>query len=221
MTAKGQTMSDGFNRLVNEWSLEVEVAGEPHIQTFRPLIDELTDMVRPSMNARGGGGLPSTRNLIDVKALDLLTHIQDVTRAWLNEWGVPSRGSTRTDIRRFVYRADTLHYTGVIETPDWERLTSYPDTWASRIWDLLEPPLQRPLRDSPCPRCGVAKAANEGGEILDVLVLEQRYGQEPTAVCRAGDCTAVWVGAEGLKSLGRELGIVFDTSVLEQEEKVE
>jgi hypothetical protein len=221
MTAKGQTMSDGFNRLVNEWSLEVEVAGEPRIQTFRPLIDELTDMVRPSMNARGGGGLPSTRNLIDVKALDLLTHIQDVTRAWLNEWGLPGRGSTRMDITRFVYRANMLHYNGTIETGDWERLTSYPDTWASRIWDLLEPPLQRPLRDSPCPRCGVAKAANEGGETVDVLVLEQRYGQEPTAVCRAGDCTAVWVGAEGLKSLGRELGIEFDTSVLEPEEKVE
>jgi hypothetical protein len=221
MTENGRTMSDGFNRLVNEWYLDVEVAGETRVQTFRPLIDELTDMVRPSMNARGGGGLPSTRNLIDVKALDLLTHIQDVTRAWLNEWGLSGRGSTGMDVRRFVYRANMLHYTGVIETPDWERLTSYPDTWASRIWDLLEPPLQRPLRDSPCPRCGAAKTANEGGETTDALVLEQRYGQEPTAVCRAGDCTAVWVGAEGLKSLGRELGIEFDTTALISEEKVE
>jgi hypothetical protein len=221
MTAKEQTMSDGFTRLVHEWTLQVDVAGEPRTQTFRPLIDELTDMVRPSMNARGGGGLPSTRNLIDVKALDLLTHIQDVTRAWLNEWQVPSEGSIRLDIMRFRLRAESLHHTGVIETADWERLTSYPDTWASRIWDLLEPPLQRPLRDSPCPRCGVAKTANEGGETMDALVLEQRYGQEPTAVCRAGDCTAVWVGAEGLKSLGRELGIEFDTSALISEEKVE
>jgi hypothetical protein len=221
MTAKGQTMSDGYERLVHEWSLQVEVAGEPRTQTFRPLIDELTEMVRPSMNARGGGGLPSTRNLIDVKALDLLTHIQDVSRAWLSEWLLPATGTTRGDIIRFRVHADTLHDTGTIETVDWERLTSYPDTWASRIWDLLEPPLQRPLRDSPCPRCGVAKAANEGGETTDALVLEQRYGQEPTAVCRAGDCTAVWVGADGLKSLGRELGIEFDTTALISEEKVE
>lgn len=208
-------MSDGFDRLVNEWTLQVDVAGETRVQVFRPLIDELTDLVRPSTNSRGGGGLPSTRNVIDVKALDLLTHIQDVTRAWLNEWRIPSSGrSLRTDIQRFVYRADTLHYTGVLQTADWERLTSYPGTWASRIWDLLEPPLQRPLRDAPCPRCGAAKSSNEGGETVDALVLERRYGQEVTAVCRAGDCTAVWVGEDGLKSLGRELGIEFDTSVL-------
>lgn len=214
-------MSEGFNRLVNEWTLQVEVAGEPVAQTFRPLIDELTDMVRPSMNSRGGGGLPSTRNLIDVKALDLLTHIQDVTRAWLQEWRVPGTGITRNDLVLFVTAANVLHGSTVIDTPTWERLTSYPDTWASRIWDLLEPPLQRALRNTPCPRCGVAKAANDAGETADVLVLEQRYGQEPTAVCRAGDCTAVWVGAEGLKSLGRELGIEFDTTALITDEKVE
>jgi hypothetical protein len=207
-------MSDGFDRLVYYWNLEVDVAGEPHVQTFRPLIEELNDLVRPSNNSRGGGGLPSTRNVIDVKALDLLTHIQDVTRAWLHEWNTASAGTTRDDLILFVDTANTLHTSGALDTPVWERLTSYPDVWAGRIWDLLEPPLQRPLRDSPCPRCGVAKAATEAGESVDAIVLERRYGQEVTAVCRAGDCTAVWVGEEGLKGLGRELGIEFDVSAL-------
>jgi hypothetical protein len=207
-------MTDGFNRLVNEWTLTVDVDGEPRVQAFAPLIDELAAMVNPSKNSRGGGGLPSTRNLLDVKALDLLMHIQDVTRAWLQEWGIPGSKDAKTDLIRFKGMLDNLHHTQTIDTTQWERLTAYPDTWAARIWDLLEPPLQRPLRDSPCPRCGAAKTTNEIGETIDALVLEQRYGQEPTAVCRAGDCTGTWVGEDGLKGLGRELGIEFNTEVM-------
>lgn len=210
-------MSEGFNRLVYYWSLEVDVAGEPVVQSFRPLVEELTELVRPSTNTRGGGGLPSTRNVIDVKALDLLTHIQDVTRAWLHEWNTPGAGTTRDDLILFVGTANTLHTSGALDTPVWERLTAYPDVWAGRIWDLLEPPLQRPLRDSPCPRCGAGKATTEAGETVDAIVLERRYGQEVTAVCRAGDCTAVWVGEEGLKGLGRELGIEFNVTALASE----
>jgi hypothetical protein len=207
-------MTDGFNRLVNEWTLRVDVDGEPVDQVFQPLIDELAALVNPSKNSRGGGGLPSTRNILDVKALDLLMHIQDVTRAWLQEWGIAGAGNTKSDIIRFKGMADNLHNTQSIETADWERLSAYPDTWAARIWDLLEPPMQRPLRDSPCPRCGTAKTTNEIGETIDALVLEQRYGQAPTAVCRAGECTGTWVGEDGLKSLGRELGIEFNTDAL-------
>jgi hypothetical protein len=207
-------MTDGFNRLVNEWTLRVEADGGPVDQVFQPLIDELAALVNPSKNSRGGGGLPSTRNILDVKALDLLMHIQDVTRAWLQEWGVKSFRSDRINIRLFVAHADALHSAGTLDTADWERLSAYPDTWAARIWDLLEPPMQRPLRDSPCPRCGTAKTTNELGETIDALVLEQRYGQSPTAVCRAGECTGTWVGEGGLKSLGRELGIEFNTDAL-------
>lgn len=208
-------MTDGYERLVNPWSLQVETGNGTVTQPFRPLIDELTDLVRPSNNSRGGGGLASTRNLVDVKALDLLSLIQDVTRAWLSEWGVNGSGSTRGDIIAFHDRANTLHRADVIDTTVWERLTAYPETWALRIWDILEPPLLRPLRDAECPRCGQRKARTDAGETVDAIVLERRYGQEVSAVCRADGCTAVWVGEDGLKSLGRELGIEFNTGALE------
>lgn len=207
-------MTDGYDRLVNPWSLQVETGNGTVTQPFRPLIDELTDLVRPSIEARGGGGSASTRNLVDVSALDLLAHIQDVTLGWLREWNVPGSGNTRADIVKFHDWANILHDSGAVETSTWERLAAYPETWAQRIWDYLEPPLQRPLRDSACPRCGVRKITVGGGDTADALVLERRFGQEVTAMCRADGCTATWVGEDGLKSLGRELGIEFNTDAL-------
>lgn len=207
-------MTDWYDRLVHPWTLQVEVAGHPVTQAFNPLIDELAVLVRPSSNTHGGAGSPATRNLIDTKALDLLTLIQDTTVGWLREWGLHGTGTTRGDIIRYRTHADTLHASGAIDTPQWERFTGIPDVWASRIWDLLEPPLQRPLRDSSCPRCDTRKTVTEAGETVDALVVERRVGQEVTAVCRAVGCTATWVGEDGLKGLGRELGIEFNTEAL-------
>jgi len=208
-------MSDALNRLINPWQLTITVNGEDRMQHFPPLIDMLHNIVGSSNNNRGGGGLPSTRNMLDTKALDLLINIEDVTRAWLQEWEVGGTGDLKADLTLFEHAVQLLDETehGALR----DRLAAYPDQWAARIWDLIEPPLQRRLRDTECPKCGRAKWVNENEEHNDNLTITHRPGQEVTAECSWVDCGAVWVGQDGLKALGRQIGVEFDTSMLETE----
>lgn len=200
-------LSDGMRRLIEPWTLEVPIEDGTRTQSFRPLVDILRALVVPSNNARGGGSAPNTRNLVDAVSLDLLTHIQDVTRAWLQEWGVQTAGEIKLDLRGYWDKLNTLRRTGELDETTFEHLASYPDTWAGRIWDLIEPPLRIPLRGSECPKCARDKWVNENQDATDNLIVLWRDGQEVTAECQWMDCAAIWVGETGLIDLGRALGI--------------
>jgi len=207
-------LSDGMRRLIEPWSMEVTVDGGLVVQHFPPLVEMLRSLVVPSNNSRGGGGAPSTRNLIDAKSIDLLIHVQDVTRAWLQEWGVQGAGELKLDLRGFWDRLNTLHRTEAIDNDLFEHLASYPDTWAAKIWDLIEPPHQVPLRGTPCPRCEVGKVVNGDGESSDNLLITIRVGHAPTAECRNADCGATWIGRDDLVELGRAVGVEVDFDTL-------
>lgn len=207
-------LSDGMARLIGPWTLTVTVDNQDRQQHFPALVDWLAKLVTPSNNSRGGGGSPATRNLVDAIALDLLMHIQDVTRAWLQEWGVQVAGELKLDLRGFWDRLHALHRTGDIDEYMYERLYAYPDTWAAKVWDLIEPPKQVPLRNTGCPRCDVAKWVNGEGETSDNLVVTARVGHEITAECRNRECAAVWIGREGLIELGRAIGVEIDFDTL-------
>ena len=209
-------LSDGMRRLIEPWELEVTVNGGTRKQSFRPLVDILRALVIPSNNAQGGGGAPNTRNLVDAVSLDLLTHIQDVTRAWLQEWGVQTAGELKLDLRGYWDKLDTLRRTGEIDETTYEHLASYPDTWASRIWDLIEPPLRIPLRGSECPKCSRHKWVNDNQDTTDNLIVLWRDGQEVTAECQWSDCAAIWVGETGLIDLGRALGVEVNMEAIEE-----
>lgn len=209
-------LSDGMRRLIEPWTLEVTVDDGTRTQHFPPLVDMLHALVVPSNNSHGGGGAPNTRNLIDPKSIDLLIHIQDVARAWLRSpgWDVQVAGELKLDLRGFWDRLNTLNRTGDISEMEFENLVSYPDTWAAKIWDLIEPPKQIPLRTTECPKCESAKVVNREGESSDNLLITFRVGHEFTAECRNPDCGALWIGRDGLIELGRSIGIEIDVDAI-------
>lgn len=207
-------LSDAMRRLIEPWTLTVTVDGETREQQFPALVDMLTERITPNSAFGGGGGMASTRNVLDVNSLDMLMHMQDVTGAWLEEWGVIRGGDLKLDLRGYWDRLDTLHRTGVLDDITHDRLAAYPDTWAVKIWDLIDPPLTRPLRGSECPNCGRAKFINDRDDHVDNLIIRWRTGQEVTAECQWRECGAVWVGRDGLLELGRKLGTEFDFEAL-------
>lgn len=209
-------LSDGMARLIGPWTLTVTVDNHDRQQHFPPLVDMLNGQLAPGMEGGSGGGLPSTRNILDVQSLDLLIHIQDVTRAWLQEWGVQGAGELKLDLRGFWERLNTLHNTGAMDDTTFEHLASYPDTWAAKVWDLIEPPKTVPLRRTECPKCGEGKVTNGEGESTDNLIITFRVGHEFTAECRNRECAAVWIGVKGLQDLGRSIGVEIDIDTLQE-----
>ena len=208
-------MSDGLEKLINPWSMTVTVDGGVRTQHFPPLVDWLAGHVVPDTGkTMGGANDPSSKSVLDIKSLDLLIHIQDVTRAWLQEWGVQGAGELKLDLRGYWERLNTLHNTGAMDNDTFEHLASYPDTWAARIWDLIEPPMTVPLRRTECPKCGESKITNTEGESTDNLLITFREGHEFTAECRNPECAAVWIGREGLVDLGRAIGVEIDIDAL-------
>lgn len=203
-------LSDGMRRLIEPWTLEVTVDDAVRTQHFPPLVDILRGQLVPGMEGGGGGGSPATRNILDVGSLDMLEHVQNVTRAWLQEWGVSRAGELKLDLRAFWDRLNTLHRTGDMDDTTFEYLAAYPDAWAASAWDLIDPPKQIPLRGTECPKCGTAKVANSEGALSDPLNVVIRPGHLVTAQCRADGCAAVWVGRDGLVNLGRAVGVEID-----------
>lgn len=204
-----------MRRLIEPWTMTIQVGDDERVQTFPPLVDTLARIVSPSSGRTvGGANDPSARSVVNVQALDLLGHIQDVTRAWLQEWRVQVAGETKLDLRGFWDRLHTLHNAGDLDGTTYEHLAAFADTWVTRIWDLIEPPLTRPLRGVACPKCGEAKWVNENSDQADNLLITYRQGQEVTAECRWRECGAIWVGRRGLIDLGRSLGIPLDIEAL-------
>lgn len=207
-------LSESMHRLTEAWTLPVVVDGKDAFTEFPPLLDMLTQRVVPDSVVGAGGGLPSTRNVLDVNSLDTLMHIQDVVRAWLREWRRTVGGDTKTDVALFWYWLHVGHSSGQVDDATLERLAAYPDAWATRIWDLVDPPLIRPLRNTECPKCGHTKFINAQGDHVDNLIIRWRPGQEVTAECQWTSCGSVWVGKQGLIDMARAAGIVMNIDEL-------
>lgn len=217
-------MSAGFARLVEPWTITVSIDEKARIpfagvrvREFPPLLDMLHEHITPDTGkTMGGANDPSARSVLDLKSLDLLVHIQDVTRAWLQEWRIPRHEDLKNDLRAFWNHLHALYGSGAIDQITFEHLASYPDTWATNIWDLIEPPLRLPLRGTGCPRCGRGKIMTASDEQADNLLVIWRDGQEPTVECQWSDCAAIWVGESGMIELGRALNISIDIEKIEE-----
>lgn len=210
-------LSNPVHRLTQPWVLVLNPAeaGTYKPQDFPPLLEMLQGMVTPnSGKTRGGANDPAARSVIDVKALDLLTAIEDTTRAWLHEWRQPVTRTITTDVQTFYRHLETLWRTAGISESEYVGLSESPERWARAIWDLIEPPLQVPLRATSCPRCGRSKWVNEHGEWVDNLLVSYRAGDEVVALCRWRSCGASWTGPRELRELGFSLGVQADEATL-------
>jgi hypothetical protein len=211
-------LTDSMHKLVEPWVIVLtpKEAGDWKAQDFPPLLDMLQTLVVPGMEKMGGGSSPSTRTLADLKALDLLIHIQDVVRAWLHEWSVPASRELKADTLAFHDRLETLWRTRTIAESEYVHLTAYPQQWATRIWDLIEPPLQVPLKEATCPKCNRAKWINENDEHVDNLLVSFREGGDVQAECRWRNCDGIWYGAFALAELGFHVGATVDKEALRE-----
>lgn len=209
-------LNEHIDKLINPWTmvLTAKEAGSHRPQDFPPMMDMLRTLVRPNMERTGGGSSPATRNLVDTTALTLLMHIEDVTRAWLVQWGVKVSGEIKLDLRGYNDRLDALWRTDAITQTEYTRLLSYPETWAGKIWDILEPPLQVTLKEAECPNCGRAKWINENDDHVDNLIVSYRDGGEVQAECRWNDCNGFWAGTRALRELGFHVGATVDDDAL-------
>lgn len=207
------TLPESVHRLTEQWTLVLtpKEAGTYRAQDFPPLLEMLQSMVVPDRGrTMGGVNDPSARSVLDVKALDLLMHIQDVTRSRLTGWGVRVSKVDTADVRAFHDRLETLRSSGGIREDEYHHLTAYFQRWADSIWDLVEPPLQVPLREATCPVCGRAKWVNENEEWVDALLVSYREGGEVQAQCRWRSCTFLAVGPKALRELGFHIGATAD-----------
>lgn len=209
-------LPESVGRLVDPWVLVLtpQEAGSYRAQEFPPLLDMLAGLVVPGMEKMGGGSSPETRNLVDVKSLTLLMHIQDVVRAWLFEWGVPSARDLKGDVRLFHGRLEALYRGHSIAQTDYLELTRKLEVWAPQIWELVEPVKRVPIRKAACPVCGRDKWVNDAGEHSDNLVITYSDGGAPIVQCQWGDCATTWEGGESLVALGRRLELTLDEDVL-------
>lgn len=204
-------------KLVNPWVAVVKVEGAWVAQDFPPLLDMLATLVVPDKGrTMGGVNDPSTRSVVDVKALDLLMHIQDVVGSWVTEFRVsgftPDTLATRANGLNLMIEARWR--TSQMTEADYLRRLAYFDRWAAQIWDLVEPPLQVPLRDATCPQCDRAKWVNENDEWTDNLLVSFRDGGEVQAECRWSSCTFLAVGPRALRELGFHVGATVDDETL-------
>lgn len=204
-------------KLVSPWVAVVKAQGAWVAQDFPPLLDMLATLVVPN-NGRTKGGVndPSTRSVVDVKALDLLMHIQDIVGSWVAEFRMggftPDTLTTRVDGLNLLIEARWR--TSQMLESDYLRRLAYFDRWAAQIWDLVEPPLQVPLRDATCPECGRAKWANDSEEWVDNLLVSYREGGEVQAECRWASCTFLATGDRALLELGYHVGATVDEETL-------
>lgn len=203
--------------MTEPWTLVLPSAGY-RAQEFAPLLDILQDLVAPNSGKTVGGvSMPSQRNVVDVKALDLLMGVEDVVGAWLFEWNTPlgkGQDSLTVRVRVFAKLLEVRWASGGVTEQAYNHLTGTLIRWAGQIWDLVEPPLQVPLRDASCPECGRAKWVNENEEVTDALLVSYRDGGEVQAECRWNSCTFLASGDRALLELGYHVGATVDEDTL-------
>jgi hypothetical protein len=203
--------------LTEPWTMVVAAANYRATE-FPPLLDLLQGLVTPSAGKTVGGvSAPSERNVLDVKALDLLMSVEDVVGAWLFEWNTPlSKGQDGlvVRVRVFAKLLEVRWQSGGVTETQYTHLTATLIRWAGQIWDLVEPPLQVPLRDATCPECRRAKWVNENDEITDALVVSYRDGGDVQAACRWNSCTFLATGDRALLELGYHVGATVDEDTL-------
>lgn len=150
---------------------------------FPPLIRMLQDAVAVGTeHSRGGGSDPSTRSVVAVEALELLYEIRVRVGALFDQ-----RTSLEAELRE-LYASQPWHSTLA--------------AWADEIWQLLDPPKTRAMRDLECPSCGTMRHVTPTGAVPTIRITLS--GDDSQAECL--NCGQDWHGWAGLAVLGMLAG---------------
>jgi len=148
----------------------------------------------------GGGGGSATGSVVNDAALTRLSQIGSQIRDWCRQAGVqvgkrPIDNLVRWRVPALAYQ-DATGYVVILER------------WADDIRTLLDPPKTIPL-DGPCPVCTADHwFSPDGDRRASPVAVEYDHAnplRSARAVCRAGECGTVWVGADAVEELVSEM----------------
>ena len=150
----------------------------------------------------GGGGGSATGSVVNDAALARLSQIGSQIRDWCRQVDIQPTREPVSNLERWRVVALSLDTTGHVVILE---------RWADDIRNLLDPPKTIPL-NGPCPVCGATNWEDGEGENLTVraspVAVEYDHAnpyRSARAVCRAGECGTVWVGADAVEELVSEM----------------
>lgn len=161
-----------------------------------PLLDELYEMIRNSMEKNGGSAsLPSRRSVLDDEALFKFMVISAQIGDWCRAVKIRPHGKPKDDLLAWLEVArnwDATDGAGKFYVTQMGK-------WAASIVAILDRPRERD-HPEPCPACGAAEWWRKGERFLRPLVTRYRPTDgtqlidNARSMCRA--CEQTWTARE-------------------------
>lgn len=196
------TLHERTRQLTEPWNeiLTPDTTGDGYVVIdHEPRLNMLRGMIGSnSGGTTAGGSLASTRNLVNVPALDLWQRIDEQTRASLEQHGTRPKRELIEAVDQLGQVADTLRNTNAMTEQEHSRLIRRVEGWRAQIENLYDPPTRKEIRGT-CPNCGTDRVQTPNGETTAIYAYYWR-GQEPAAECQA--CPKTWQGERALLELG-------------------
>ena len=221
-------MSDQFElvaesavlRLTEPW-VDVVITGTGKSKGYAridhpALLDMLAAAKRSSLESGGassGGGL-AERAPANVAALVTWNHIDTATRRSIRTL---SKGRIEPDLKAAMLQlhgmARAAHASGGIAAHDYLRVMRDFPRWASRIWEMFDPPRVKNL-NGPCPQCEAVIYVNAEKASTSALIAYYWKGLEAEARCQV--CGVTWRGVKELLNLGYSIKANVDEDTLRE-----
>jgi hypothetical protein len=162
------------------------------------LLAQLEQAVTSAIGSGGGGG-SATGSVVNDAAFARLSQIGSQIRDWCRLVNIQPTRSPVSNLERWRVVALSLDTTGHVVILE---------RWADDIRNLLDPPKTIPL-NGPCPVCTADHWFSPDGDRRASPVAVEYDHANPyrtaRAVCRAGECGTVWVGADAVEELVSEM----------------
>lgn len=181
--------------------------------TVPPLIGLLRDAIVSSTTGRGGGSLPSERNVLDSDALDAYRKIEaEIIDFYRSVTASKPFASPEQNLRQWFIAISNDFRAGKIAD---EKMFEYIQNWVNwihRIEEKLFPPTQLEVI-SDCPICGKRWTLNQAGESIPAIVIvyrepsSARVGALSRSAAKCRDCGTVWRGDRRLRELAFAIGV--------------
>ena len=175
-----------------------------HTTVTLPLLVQLEDAIRSSMNApSAGSGDPATRSVLDSDALYRFLLIKNQINEWCRLHHVGPRSDPAASLRAWYVRTRTVRDFD----EDWHEKVLL--GWVVSIRVILDPARQWDLPD-PCPACHESSWPDDDGlpmprPLLITYRTDHPMGVLGGAMVRCRACGAEWRGLTEVRAVAWEL----------------